>query len=126
MNIRLTSEFIYPGNKSNNFINTFDFIEIDKNKYEIGLKNLIYPSPIKTTEFINLHCSLVNNDINSTDILKSFKPFNNQVFLENPQFFEINNSSINKINIYFTDQNFNTFEFEQGVVITEIYLKKKK
>ena len=101
-------------------------IIISKAPIKIGLKNLIYPSPIKTTEFINLHCSLVNNDINSTDILKSFKPFNNQVFLENPQFFEINNSSINKINIYFTDQNFNTFEFEQGVVITEIYLKKKK
>jgi hypothetical protein len=106
-----------------------NLIEISNNNYFEKLIELkINHKTIIEKININIFCDLISNanSLNQSHIC-TFKP-NDECYtcFLRPVYFPINKSIINKINFYFKDFENNFIEFEQGEIIINLELRKKK
>jgi len=79
--------------------------------------------------YINILTNIIDNknNINGIPILKRFKIDQNyEKYYENPQFFNINKSSINRIDLTFLDNLNNPIHFDENEVICDLTIRKKR
>lgn len=79
--------------------------------------------------YINILTNIIDNknNVNGIPILKRFKIDENyEKYYENPQFFNINKTTINRIDLIFLDNLNNPIYFDENEVICDLIIRKKK
>jgi hypothetical protein len=125
--IQLSNKSNYPNNNESKFTHVFnETLKLNKNEYCIGLKYIIHPSLVTKPNYIFIHLDLIDNTINNNNVLKILKPNeSNEYIFNSPHYFSINKSVINKITVYFLDENNEEIIFEKGLVLLELEIIKK-
>ena len=81
---------------------------------------------LQITEFVLVHCNMVNNDYQQDSrVLCNFvpnKPFSSllEISPTNHMFLKTFNSEYNEIEVWFTDQNSNPLEIEERINLTMV------
>lgn len=104
--------------KSSHIYKLDQILKLNKSKHKLGLKYFSYPTFLnkdKTPNYICINVDIIDNDLTSNNLLKIVRPDSNrEITCDNPDFYNINDSYINKIKITYLDENGRFIKFEPG------------
>ena len=114
---------------NSNYVYKFDeHLRINKANHKIGLKYFSYPALVsldKPPGYIIINIDIIENDITKNNVLKVVKINNNrEISCDSPQYYNLNDSYINKIKITYLDENGRYIKFDKAYIYLDLEIIK--